>query len=54
MSQICERCEQTFDKLESFVYNVKCADGVLEYTAKYCSECCDICESEKLDDREIQ
>lgn len=42
----CERCEQYFDRLEEFKYVVSCMDGTLEYTAKYCSACALVCETE--------
>jgi len=41
----CDRCLKEYDKLEKVMYNVKCADGVLEFPAAYCSACADECEN---------
>jgi hypothetical protein len=40
----CDRCLNEFDKLEKVIYNVKAADGNLEFPAQYCTECADACE----------
>ncbi len=40
----CDRCLNEFDKLEKVIYNVKAADGNLEFPAQYCVQCADECE----------
>jgi len=40
----CDRCLNEFDKLEKVIYNVKAADGNLEFPAQYCKQCADECE----------
>jgi hypothetical protein len=50
----CDRCLKEYEKLEKVTYNVKCADGMLEFPANYCTKCADECENtvrEELDEQ---
>ena len=50
----CDRCLKEFDKLEKVTYHVKCADGVLEFPADYCTECANINERIHKDENEAE
>jgi hypothetical protein len=52
IKQACDRCLEMFDQLETIVYKATCSEGVIEFPAKYCTECANICESEMNDSEE--
>jgi|TARA_R110002074_G_scaffold298432_1_gene469982 hypothetical protein len=50
----CDRCLKEYEKLEKVTYNVKCADGILEFPANYCTSCADECENTVREEKDEQ
>lgn len=51
-SEQCDRCLGFFARLETITYKAECAEGVIEFPAKYCTECANLCEVEMNDSKE--